>query len=893
MRCIFIVLFSIVASSSAYLSSTTSRPAAVSIRNEARLAKLPVRAFVPALSRLATQRNGERRGFFPHLPALGAAKEHEAGPAVKKSETAATDDGDDIALRSKYLEWCEKFGKDSSDDERYTAFADTYCKIQASRKRRNDGDNHVFGYYADATWEEYSEVNNVAKDALSQMTVDELKRECRRRDLYVKGKKSDLVERVQAALLAEEVREYAVEEEDRSTMANENRWSKKEEQLSSVAEEEIALETSEPKSRRIEDESKAGKEATLLAAHVNAAESANAEEGKNAVDRSELLDGEDAEAKVAESAPSQRFVTKRKRTRRDGMKEEGRGAAEIGEGLYLDSDPETTTAVTPDKREAEDIDLLAEIGELASILLERAWQNRRRIAAEKEGWTKKAADDEAVNTEIKKDERVADLADEAPGRHLVEEEERSLLDVIAEREEKVNEQEQMTSLQKAGKDRDLLSGIGELPWLLRKGAWPNQDNTGQNATNPEADEKPGANEEEDALPTIEPDVVRRSGESEKAANKTVAETARLVREEREARMKDESLAREAERKARRAGQEEKGRLLREKLETEAIEAARAAAEEQLALKNKVQALEEEARRKLAEVKAARRAAEQKSKEHEVRAKMSPQPTATTARRGKSSEQENNTSDGKDASEDTELVGGTYFEIEANRSATDNATTAGNSQRDENDDLVSSRKGIYISGFPISEVFPLLFPPKPGDSREQEEQPSTVPVDLELNVSETMLNTSEGVFVDANDADIDKKEVRTNETSDKAVTVPPCEQTKGTPFLLNNVFASLFNSPYKTNRAKEEAPPAPSIDSQITFFFAPDLGTTSQFYENVLNFTLYRNDSSCRIYQIIPGACIGFTASKLIPSQKEGILTLISDDVDGWAERLTSLNVELE
>ncbi len=86
---------------------------------------------------------------------------------------------------------------------------------------------------------------------------------------------------------------------------------------------------------------------------------------------------------------------------------------------------------------------------------------------------------------------------------------------------------------------------------------------------------------------------------------------------------------------------------------------------------------------------------------------------------------------------------------------------------------------------------------------------------------------------------------------------------------------------------------PDFDAQVTFCYTSDLTATTRFYEDILGLGLSLDQGRCRIYRVAPGAHLGFcTASEARPTDGV-ILTLVSDDVDGWFERLRARGVEFE
>ena len=80
----------------------------------------------------------------------------------------------------------------------------------------------------------------------------------------------------------------------------------------------------------------------------------------------------------------------------------------------------------------------------------------------------------------------------------------------------------------------------------------------------------------------------------------------------------------------------------------------------------------------------------------------------------------------------------------------------------------------------------------------------------------------------------------------------------------------------------------SLDSQITFLYTDDLERSARFYEDVLGLELALDQGSCRIYQVTGavaylGICHG--TGTLLRILAGIILTLVTQDVDGWYERI--------
>jgi len=84
-----------------------------------------------------------------------------------------------------------------------------------------------------------------------------------------------------------------------------------------------------------------------------------------------------------------------------------------------------------------------------------------------------------------------------------------------------------------------------------------------------------------------------------------------------------------------------------------------------------------------------------------------------------------------------------------------------------------------------------------------------------------------------------------------------------------------------------------FDAQITFCYTQDLAATAQFYEEIMSLPLMLNQGTCRIYRVAREAYLGF-CQRTDAGRPDGvILTLVTDDVDGWHRRLTAQGVPCE
>ena len=89
-----------------------------------------------------------------------------------------------------------------------------------------------------------------------------------------------------------------------------------------------------------------------------------------------------------------------------------------------------------------------------------------------------------------------------------------------------------------------------------------------------------------------------------------------------------------------------------------------------------------------------------------------------------------------------------------------------------------------------------------------------------------------------------------------------------------------------------------FDAGITFCYTRDLEKTARFYEDVMGLPLVLDQGACRIYRVAAGAFVGFCrktgALKESGAGSSGvILTLVTDKVDAWYERLHAEGIIFE
>lgn len=85
-----------------------------------------------------------------------------------------------------------------------------------------------------------------------------------------------------------------------------------------------------------------------------------------------------------------------------------------------------------------------------------------------------------------------------------------------------------------------------------------------------------------------------------------------------------------------------------------------------------------------------------------------------------------------------------------------------------------------------------------------------------------------------------------------------------------------------------------FDQQVTFLYTRDLGATARFYEQMLGLGLVLDQGTCRIYRISTDSFLGFCQRAEAPERPAGVIvTLVTEDVDGWHARLAARGVSFE
>jgi catechol 2,3-dioxygenase-like lactoylglutathione lyase family enzyme len=84
-----------------------------------------------------------------------------------------------------------------------------------------------------------------------------------------------------------------------------------------------------------------------------------------------------------------------------------------------------------------------------------------------------------------------------------------------------------------------------------------------------------------------------------------------------------------------------------------------------------------------------------------------------------------------------------------------------------------------------------------------------------------------------------------------------------------------------------------VSSQITFVYVKDLEASRNFYEDILGLELVVDQGACRIVRLAEEAYLGYCSIEGRKRGGEGVLlTLVTDDVDGWYQYLSGNNVNV-
>jgi catechol 2,3-dioxygenase-like lactoylglutathione lyase family enzyme len=83
------------------------------------------------------------------------------------------------------------------------------------------------------------------------------------------------------------------------------------------------------------------------------------------------------------------------------------------------------------------------------------------------------------------------------------------------------------------------------------------------------------------------------------------------------------------------------------------------------------------------------------------------------------------------------------------------------------------------------------------------------------------------------------------------------------------------------------------DEFITFFGTNNLKLTSEFYQNILGLTIYKDQKVCLIFNINEQSKIGFCEHiPVINDEKSPIITLVTEEVDEVYKELVKIGLKI-
>ena len=84
----------------------------------------------------------------------------------------------------------------------------------------------------------------------------------------------------------------------------------------------------------------------------------------------------------------------------------------------------------------------------------------------------------------------------------------------------------------------------------------------------------------------------------------------------------------------------------------------------------------------------------------------------------------------------------------------------------------------------------------------------------------------------------------------------------------------------------------SFSEQIVFVYVLDLERAAKFYGDVLGLRLVLDQGGCRIYQVAGSAYLGICDRQERAGIEGSLVTLVTQDVDQWFEKLVAAGAEI-
>lgn len=84
-----------------------------------------------------------------------------------------------------------------------------------------------------------------------------------------------------------------------------------------------------------------------------------------------------------------------------------------------------------------------------------------------------------------------------------------------------------------------------------------------------------------------------------------------------------------------------------------------------------------------------------------------------------------------------------------------------------------------------------------------------------------------------------------------------------------------------------------FDQQVTFLYTDDLEAGHRFWGAIMGLEMVLDQGACRIYRAAPNAFVGVCSHRGPPADpRAAMVTLVTDDVDGWHARLVARGADI-
>ena len=84
-----------------------------------------------------------------------------------------------------------------------------------------------------------------------------------------------------------------------------------------------------------------------------------------------------------------------------------------------------------------------------------------------------------------------------------------------------------------------------------------------------------------------------------------------------------------------------------------------------------------------------------------------------------------------------------------------------------------------------------------------------------------------------------------------------------------------------------------FDDQMTFIYTQELERSTAFYIEILELPLVLEQANCNVFRVSDNGFLGVCSRPEAPKPDGVIVTFVTDDVDGWYEKLKQRGVEFE